>query len=276
MADASTRPADYAGQRAREYDRGMEVLFQTFATDEPTVREQLTGLLGLRAGARVLETGCGTGRDTVHLAAKAGAVYATDLSADMIQAGRARLADAGLGADRVHLLVSDATRLPFADAFFDAAYHFGGINLFADIKGGIAEMARVVKPGGKVVFGDEGLAPWLAESDFGRILVNSNPLYRYQPPVAVLPVTARDVACRWIMNGAFYVIDFTVGEGEPFLDLDLPFPGWRGGSHRTRYYGKLDGVAPELRQQVVDAAGRAGLSITDWLEQTLRSALKPK
>lgn len=276
MADASTRPADYAGERARDYDRGMEVLFRTFATDEPAVRAQLTGLLALRPGARVLETGCGTGRDTVHLAATARAVYATDLAADMIRAGRSRLADAGLGTDRVHLCVADATRLPFAEAFFDAAYHFGGINLFPDVKLGIAEMARVVKPGGKVVFGDEGLAPWLADSEFGRILVNSNPLYRHQPPMALLPVTARDVACRWIMNGAFYVIDFTVGEGEPFLDLDLPFPGWRGGSHRTRYYGKLDGVAPELRQQVVDAAAAAGLSITDWLERTLRGALPKK
>lgn len=274
MADSSNRPADYAGERAREYDRRMEVLFQTFATDEPTVREQLTSLLGLRPGARVLETGCGTGRDTVHLAAKAGVVYATDLSADMIRVGRARVAEAGLGTDRVHLFVSDATRLPFAGAYFDAAYHFGGLNLFPDIQRGIAEMARVVKPGGKVVFGDEGLAPWLADSEFGKILVNSNPLYRFQPPLALLPVSARDVACRWIMNGAFYVVDFTVGEGEPFLDLDLPFPGWRGGSHRTRYYGKLDGVAPEIRRQVVDAAARAGMSITDWLETTLRDALK--
>lgn len=265
--------ADYAGARVREYDRGMEVLFQTFATDEATVRAQLTGLLNLQPGARVLETGCGTGRDTLHLAAKAGALFATDLSVDMIGVGRLRLAEAGIAANRVHLFVSDATRLPFADAFFDAAYHFGGINLFPDVKLGIAEMARVVKPGGKVVFGDEGLAPWLADSEFGKILVNSNPLYRYQPPIALLPVSARDVACRWIMNGAFYVIDFTVGEGEPFLDIDIPFPGWRGGSHRTRYYGKLDGVAPEVRQQVVDAAARAGMSITDWLEKTLREAL---
>lgn len=274
MADSSNRPPDYAGERAREYDRGMEVLFQTFATDELTVREQLTSLLGLRPGARVLETGCGTGRDTVHLAAKAGTVYATDLSADMIRVGRSRLAEAGIGTDRVHLFVSDATRLPFAGAYFDAAYHFGGLNLFPDIRLGIAEMARVVKPGGKVVFGDEGLAPWLADSEFGKVLVNSNPLYRFQPPIALLPVSARDVACRWLMNGAFYVVDFTVGEGEPFLDLDLPFPGWRGGSHRTRYYGKLDGVAPEVRQQVVDAAARAGMSLTAWLETTLRDALK--
>lgn len=276
MADFSQPPADYAGKRAREYDQGMEVLFQTFATDEAAVRAQVTGLLNLQPGAKVLETGCGTGRDTIYLAEKAGALFATDLSADMIGVGRSRLAEAGIGANRVHLCVCDATRLPFAGASFDAAYHFGGINLFPNVKLGIAEMARVVKPGGRVVFGDEGLAPWLADSEFGRILVNSNPLYRFQPPIELLPVAAREVACRWIMNGAFYVVDFTVGEGEPFLDLDIPFPGWRGGSHRTRFYGKLDGVAPELRQQAVEAAAREGVALTDWLDKTLRAALPKK
>jgi hypothetical protein len=76
-----------------------------------------------------------------------------------------------------------------------------------------------------------------------------------------------------VLNGAFYVIDFTVGEGEPFLDLDVEFPGWRGGSHRTRYFGKLDGVAPALKQQVVDAAARDGVPLTTWLENALRRAL---
>jgi SAM-dependent methyltransferase len=276
MADSVPRPAQYAAEHAREYDRGMEVLFKTFGVDEAALREQLTGLLHLGPAALVLETGCGTGRDTVHLAAKTGMLYATDLSPDMIEIARARLATAGVTPERCRLMTADATALPFDDAFFDAAYHFGGINLFPDVRKGIAEMARVVKPGGRVVFGDEGVAPWLADSEFGKILRNSNELYRLQPPLALLPVSARDVACRWILNGAFYVVDFTVGTGEPFLDLDLPFPGWRGGSHRTRYYGKLDGVAPELRQQVVDAAAGAGLSITDWLEQTLSAALKPK
>ena len=276
MADSPKRPADYVGDRAREYDRGMDVLFQTLGTDEHALRKQLTDLLQLPAGATVLETGCGTGRDTVHLAGKAGMLYATDLSPDMIEVARGRLASSGLAPERYRLMEADATALPFDDGFFDAAYHFGGINLFPDVRKGIAEMARVVKPGGRVVFGDEGVGAWLADSVFGKILVNTNPLYRYQPPIALLPLSARDVACRWIMNGAFYVVDFTVGEGEPFLDLDIPFPGWRGGSHRTRYYGKLDGVSPETRQQVVDAAAAAGMSITDWLEKTLRNALPKK
>lgn len=56
-------------------------------------------------------------------------------------------------------------------------------------------------------------------------------------------------------------------------ESEFEFPGWRGGSHRTRYYGKLDGVAPELRQQVVDIAAGEGISVHAWLEKTLRRAL---
>jgi ubiquinone/menaquinone biosynthesis C-methylase UbiE len=259
---------------AREYDHRMDVLFRTFLADESAVREQLIALLNLSAGARVLETGCGTGRDTVHLASRAGIVYATDLAREMIDVARQRLPDAGVDLRKVRLFVSDAERLPFPDRFFDAAYHFGGINLFPSIERGIAEMARVVKPGGRVVFGDEGLGPWLLTTEFGKILTNTNPLYQHQAPIALLPACARDVACRWILNGAFFVVDFSVGEGEPALDLDVEFPGWRGGSHRTRYFGKLDGVAPELRQRIVERAAREGVSITAWLERTLKHALE--
>lgn len=263
----------YYRTQAREYDRGMDVLFRTFSADESALREQMIGLLNLTDGTRVLETGCGTGRDTAHLAGRAGVVYATDLSREMIDVGRQRLQDARVDASRVRMVVADAVGLPFPDRFFDAAYHFGGINLFPDVERGIAEMARVVKPGGRVVFGDEGLAPWLVDSEFGRILKNSNPLYRHRAPIECLPIVARDAACRWIMGGAFYLIDFTVGEGEPPLDIDVEFPGWRGGSHRTRYFGRLDGVDPNLRQRIVESAAREGVSLTDWLERELKRAL---
>src|SRR3546814_5164791 len=87
-------------------------------------------------------------------------------------------ADAG-GATPANLFfsVSDACHLPFEDRFFDAAFHFGGINLFEDVEGAIGEMNRVVKPGGRVVFGDEGIGPWLRDTEFGRIVVNNNPLW---------------------------------------------------------------------------------------------------
>src|SRR5512138_801720 len=92
--------------QAREYDRGMDVLFRTFSADESTVREQMIALLRLAADARVLETGCGTGRDTAHLAARASVVFATDLAREMIEIGRLRLQQAGSSASRVRFAVA--------------------------------------------------------------------------------------------------------------------------------------------------------------------------
>ena len=101
----------------------------------------------------------------------------------------------------------------------------------------MSEMARVVKVGGKVVVGDEAVAPWMREREYGKILMNSNRLYAYEPPIDLLPDCARQTCLRWIIGNAYYLIDFRVGEGPPKVDMDLPIPGPRGGTHRSRYFG---------------------------------------
>lgn len=263
---------DFYRTRAHEYDFGNSVMFRMLLAEEEPVREDFAASLMLRPGARVLEIGCGTCRDTVHLLRRDATVYAGDLSYEMLAIGKQRLQDAKADFGRIRLFRADAMRLPFPDAFFDAAFHFGGLNLFPDVAGALAEMARVVKPAGRVVAGDESVGPWLADTDFAKILKNSNPLFAQVAPLDKIPVGARDVTCRWVLNGSFYLISFEVGTGEPQLDLDVEFPGWRGGSHRTRYFGRLEGVSPQLRETIVKQAAAEGLSIVAWLEKTLRKA----
>lgn len=258
--------------RAHEYDRGNEVMYKMLLCEEEPARDDMIRPLKLQPNSRVLEIGCGTCRDTTRLLNQASIVYAGDLSFEMLAIGRQRLEDSNTDFNRVHLFRADAMRLPFADGFFDAAFHFGGLNLFPDIAAALKEMARVVKPGGRVAAGDEGVAPWLSDTEFAKILKNSNPLFNHAAPIEKIPVSARDVSCRWILNGSFYMLTFEVGEGEPQLDLDVEFPGWRGGSHRTRYFGCLEGVSPELREIVIKQAAAEGMSISAWLETTLRKA----
>jgi len=162
--------------------------------------------------------------------------------------------------------------LPFPDGFFDAAFHFGGLNLFSDKRKALSEMARVVRLGGKVVAGDESMAPWLRETEYGKILLNSNHLYSYTTPIEFVPDCARDVCLRWILGNAFYVIDFRVAEGPPPVDLDLPILGARGGTHRTRYYGKLEGVRAETKEKALAAARLRGVSAHEWLDKTVAEA----
>jgi SAM-dependent methyltransferase len=232
-------PSDAEFQRkydvgADEYDEGLSWLFRAFRIDEATLRRAMVDLLELRQGALVLETGCGTGKDSEHILERirpGGTLVAQDLSMGMLRVARGKLGDAG-----VHYVLSNASYLPFADDTFDAAFHFGGINTFGELRRALEEMNRVVRAGGKVVVGDEGLAPWLRRRLFGRILVKANPLYAHRPPLELLPDTAADVRIQWILGNAFYVIDYRVADEPPFVDIDLPIPG-KGDTLRSRYYG---------------------------------------
>jgi hypothetical protein len=91
-----------------------------------------------------------------------------------------------------------------------------------------------------------------------------------------LPETAREVCVRWLLGNAFYVIAYLVGEGHPKIDLDLPIPGKRGGTHRTRYFGVLEGVTVEARDLAVREAERSGLSVSAWLDRVVREAAAAK
>lgn len=264
---------DYYRSRADEYDRGNDAMFAMLRCDEAAERNAMIDELRLAPGARVLEIGCGTCRDTVHLLERGASVCAGDLSREMLVIGRQRLGEHGADLARVRLFRADAMRLPFPDGAFDAAFHFGGLNLFPDIAAALAEMARVVRPGGRIVAGDEGVAPWLAATQFADILRNSNPLFAHSAPLDRFPVSARNVSCRWVLGGSFYLLAFDRGAGEPALDLDVTFPGKRGGSHRTRFFGKLEGVSPQLREQIIARAADEGTSVAEWLETTLRAAI---
>jgi ubiquinone/menaquinone biosynthesis C-methylase UbiE len=221
---------------AEDYDSGIQWMWRAFATDEDAARSELIDLLELEPGMRVLETGCGTGQDSWRITERLGddgSLVATDLSVGMLRVSRRRLSDYRTAHE---LLLCNGAYLPFADDAFHAAYHFGGINTFGERRRALAEMARVVKPGGRVVFGDEGIAPWQRRKRIGKILVNANPLYAHSPPLAELPEIALDVRLKWIISNAFYVVDYRVGDAPPPVDLDLPIPG-KGDTLRSRFYG---------------------------------------
>lgn len=268
--DAETR-ALY-DQIATDYHKYAPLPFRTYRCKEHDVREDITDRLRLAPGMRVLDVGCGTGDGTTHIVARLGGqgeVHAQDLSPGLLTLARRSLAGADVP---VHFSLGNACSLSFADDAFDAAHHFGGLNTFSDIPGFLSEMARVVRPGGRVVIGDEGLGPWLEDTEFGRIMSNSNPLLKYTPPLEHLPVTATDVAVQWIMMGAFWLIEFTVAAGPPEADYQVRIPSARGGTHWTRFHGNLEGVSDEAKALAHQAREHAGMSMHDWLEQVVRSA----
>ena len=260
--------------RVEGYDRYLPLTFATYGEDEQAVRNAMIDKLELKPGMVVLETGAGTGRDSELLAQRLGPdgkLYIQDIAPSFLAKNIERMRGAE---PQVEPALANGYYLPFPDNSFDACYHFGGINAFSDIKRGFAEMARVTKPGGKVVVGDEAMPPWLRDTDFARVLINSNPEFAYQIPLDKLPVEARKTRIEWIIGGVFYVIDFTVGEGEPQADFDFAIPGVRGGTHRTRYYGQLEGVTPEAKRLAYEARAKTGKSMHQWLDEVVREAAK--
>ncbi|MCB1933290.1 MAG: methyltransferase domain-containing protein [Candidatus Accumulibacter sp.] len=261
-------------QRADAYDRYLPLTFSTYGEDEQTVRNAMIDKLNLRPDSTVLETGAGTGRDSEIIARRLGPdgrLYIQDLSPSFLARNVERMRAARA---RIEPALANGYFLPFADNSFDACFHFGGINAFGDVKRAFREMARVTRPGGKVVVGDESMPPWLRDTDFGKILMNSNPEFVYPLPLDKLPIEARKTRLEWIIGGVFYVFDFVVGEGEPVADLDFPIPGARGGTHRTRYHGQLEGVTPEAKRLAHEAQARTGKSMHQWLDEAVRQAAR--
>lgn len=274
LPTADRKALQQSEERVNGYDRYLPLTFSTYGEDELMVRNAMIDKLNLRPGLVVLETGAGTGRDSEIIAQRLGAsgkLYIQDLSPSFLAKNVERMR--GTNA-RIEPALANGYYLPFAENSFDACYQFGGINAFGDIKRAFSEMARVTKPGGKVVVGDESMPPWLRETEFGQILINSNPEFAYPLPLDKLPVEARKTRLEWIIGGVFYLIDFVVGEGEPTADFDFQIPGIRGGTHRMRFYGHLEGVTPEAKRLAQEARAKTGKSMHQWLDDVVRQAAK--
>lgn len=121
---------------------------------EDLERRLLLRLAGDPRGCSVLDAGCGDGTLTLAFArAGAAPVVGCDIDARMISRAIAREARES---QRVHYMVADIARLPFADASFDLVTAIAVLAFVADAEGAVREMARVLKPGGSLIVGDLG------------------------------------------------------------------------------------------------------------------------
>lgn len=272
MEKSDAEITQWYNANADVYDEFLPLTFNTFREDENAVRHGLIDKLELKPDYKVLEVGAGTGRDSVIIAEKLsakGELHLQDICAAIFSKCPEKMKRFEVPV-KYHL--GNACNLPFPDNYFDASFHFGGLNTFSDIPGFFREMNRVTKIGGKVVVGDESMPEWLRNTEFGQILMNSNPHYKYGLPLAHLPVSCRNVKLEWIIGGVFYVIDYRVGEGEPYADFDFPIPGPRGGTHRTRFHGHLEGVTMETKKLAREAMAASGKSMHQWLDEVVKNA----
>ena len=112
-------------------------------------------LLQLGPASRVLEVGCGSGGITRRLVAETGAsAVGVDINPHGIDAAAAAALREGLSARVSFELVDAGTRLPFADASFDALFCNDAINHLPDRASLFVDWHRVLKPGGRLLFTD--------------------------------------------------------------------------------------------------------------------------
>ena len=107
-------------------------------------RERAVDLARVGPGSRALDVATGTGDLAIALAARGADVVGSDFSEGMLERARTKNAE-------VRWEQANALALPYEDATFDAATVGFGARNFSDLRAGLAEMARVVRPGGRIV-----------------------------------------------------------------------------------------------------------------------------
>jgi demethylmenaquinone methyltransferase/2-methoxy-6-polyprenyl-1,4-benzoquinol methylase len=158
---------------------------------DPRWRRALVDELAPRDGQRILDVATGTGMVAAELLARAGcSVVGVDQSAQMLSRARRRFA--GEPAGRVELVEAQAERLPFSDGVFDALSFTYLLRYVDDPPATLAELARVVRPGGRIASLEFGVPP----------LAIARAAWRFYTAVG-LPALGRLASRDWARVGRF-------------------------------------------------------------------------
>jgi ubiquinone/menaquinone biosynthesis C-methylase UbiE len=142
-------------------DTDWFIRFVSRMSDRPGKRHPARALLDLGLGERCLDLGCGVGDDARAMAEMPGAqVVGIDLHPGMLSQARSRSA----GCPQLAYLAAEADRLPFCDSTFDAAWVKRPFMHLCSPGAVMAEMARVVNAGGRIVVVEPGLEAVLLDS----------------------------------------------------------------------------------------------------------------
>jgi ubiquinone/menaquinone biosynthesis C-methylase UbiE len=147
-------------------DLGPDVYTEWRASDVGTITERLERrlvleLLGDVGNRGLLDIGCGDGKLAVELARRGANVTAVDASAPMLAAARTRASEEGM---EIRFSRATADHLPFPDESFDVVTAVTVLCFVSDAGPVFREIARVLRPGGKLVMGELGKwSSWAAQ-----------------------------------------------------------------------------------------------------------------
>lgn len=161
MNQIAAAPPDFAAIKQRQQATWAAGDYAVVGTTLQIVGERLAEAADIRAGERVVDVAAGNGNATLAAARRGALVTSTDYVAALLARGQARATAEGLA---VVFQEADAEALPFDDASFDAALSTFGVMFTPDQATAAAELARVVRPGGRI-----GLANWTPDGFIGQL-----------------------------------------------------------------------------------------------------------
>lgn len=216
--------------------------------------ERAVAMASLSPTADVLDVACGAGATTLLLAPRVARVHALDFSAGMLARLRRSLAAQSL--TNVEVREGDGQALPYGDTSFDAAFSMFGLMFFPDRAQGLAEVLRVLRPGGLFVM--SSWAPF-AQSTLMQALMEAvaaaNPDPPPPGPPPSLPLTDAD-ALRGELEAAGFV-DVVVEPSTLELEVGDPEVFW---STMTRSNVLVAMLRRRLGEQAWEARAALGLA----------------
>lgn len=222
----------------------------------------LVELVPADAGARWLESACGTGLVSRALAGKVDSVAGVDLTSAMLEQAKSGAAEDGI--ENASFSVGDATALEFADGSFDGAVTRLSLHHIPVPGRAIAELARVVRPGGSVIVGD-----LVADEADGEGALWREEIERLRDP--------SHWACRTPeqLRAMGSAVGLTL-EHEQLIPLDIDFEDWlargSGGRGAAPLVDELLAQRPEGAESFRVTAGDEGRRLHQryWLARWRR------
>lgn len=217
--------------------------------------------MGLHRGAHVLDVCCGTGASALPAAQAVGPegkVIAVDLAGELLKLGQAKAQAAGL--QSLEFRRGDMTSLGFPDHHFDAVLCVFGIFFVSDMETQVAELWRMVRPGGRLAITTWGKRFWSPAYDLWLEVV-----HRRRPDlyIAFHPwdrITTTDAVSRLLQDGGAQNVEVDAEDG--YQTLRTPEDFWTialGSGLRWTIDQMGTELAREVKQELLDRLSAIGI-----------------